>query len=185
MSVRVLCKTKWVSLRGMKTELTGDNEYYYLHEDMCGGKKVAILPYRYKTRMGLHNPKEKYGIEYLLRNEVTPPWGKPPKQFVSSITGGVENDNVIDTAILEMAEEAGYEINRSELKFLDISYGTKAADTVYYLYTIDLTGKEKTIEANGDGSVLETMAECFWSNTIENAVDPLVYVLHYKVRQIL
>ena len=102
MSVRVLCKTKWVSLRGMKTELTGDNEYYYLHEDMCKGKKVAILPYRY------FNDR----VQYLLRNEVTPPWGIPPKQFVSSITGGVEKDDVLGTAVLEVGEESGYEVTR-------------------------------------------------------------------------
>ena len=185
MSVRVLCKTKWVSLMAMKTDMTGDNEYIYSHENRCDGKIVSILPYRYKTRMGIISPHEKYGIEYLLRKEVTPPWGKPPKQFISSITGGVENGDTIGTAVHEIAEEAGYEVDRKDLKFLDISYGSKSSDTVYYLYTVDLSGKEKTLKAKGDGSILETMAECFWSDTIENAVDPLVYVSYYKIQKML
>ena len=183
MKVKVLCKTKWVSLRRMTLPETGVTGYDYLHEDRCGGKIVSILPYRYKTRMGVNNPYEKNGVEYLLRKEVTPPWSMD--QLVSSITGGVENDNTIDTAVHEIAEEAGYEIERSDLKFLDLSYGTKACDTKYYLYTVNLTGKEKTLKADGDGSELEKMAECFWSDTIENAVDPLVYVLHHKIQQIL
>jgi len=175
MIVRVLCKTKWVSLRGMKTKLTGDNEYYYLHEDACKGEKISILPYRYFNN----------GVQYLLRNEVTPPWGTPPKQFVSSITGGVENGDVLETAVLEMAEESGYEVKRKDLKFLDISFGTKSSDTVYYLYTVDLSGLFPTAQAQGDGSVLETMAECFWSDTIKDAVDPLVYVSYYKIQNII
>lgn len=181
MSIKVLCKTKWVSLRQMIDPENGVNGYDYLHEDRCEGKIVAILPYRYKTRMGINSPHEKYGVEYLLRKEVTPPWGM--KQFVSSITGGVEKGDTIGTAVHEMAEESGYEVKRSEMKFLGTSFGTKSSDTVYYLYTVDLTGKEKTLEADGDGSELERMAECYWDDTIENADDPLVYVLHYKLRQ--
>ena len=179
MKIKILCKTDWVSLRRMIDPENGVSGYDYLHEDRCGGKIVAILPYRYEITPGFKTGK----VEYLLRKEVTPPWGM--KQFVSSITGGVENDNAINTAVHEIAEEAGYEIKRSDLKFLDISYGTKASDTKYYLYTVDLTGKKKTLDASGDGSELERMAECFWSDTIENAVDPLVYVLHYKIKEML
>jgi len=175
MSIRVLCKTKWVSLIAMKTELTGDNEYIYSHENRCDGQIVSILPYRYFNN----------GVQYLLRNEVTPPWGKPPKQFVSSITGGVENDGVLETAVHEIAEEAGYEVERKDLIFLDKSFGTKSSDTVYYLYTVDLSGLFPTVKAQGDGSILETMAECFWSDTIKDAVDPLVYVSYYKIQQLL
>ena len=179
MSIEVLYKTKWVSLRRMTLPETGVTGYDYLHEDRCGGKIITILPYRHEITPGFKTGK----VEYLLRNEVTPCWGM--KEKISSITGGVENDNIIETVIHEMAEEAGYEIKRNELRFLDISYGTKSSDTKYYLYTVDLTGKKKTLEADGDGSELEKMAECFWSDTIENAVDPLVYVLYYKIRQTL
>jgi 8-oxo-dGTP pyrophosphatase MutT (NUDIX family) len=175
MKIKILCKTDWVSLRRMIDPENGVNGYDYLHEDRCDGKIVAILPYRYNDS----NDR----VEYLLRKEVTPCWGM--EQKISSITGGVENDNAIDTAIHEIAEEAGYEIKRSDLKFLDLSYGTKSSTTKYYLYTVDLTGKEKTLAADGDGSELEKMAECFWSDTIEDAVDPLVYVLHYRILQTL
>ena len=156
MSIKVLYKTKWVSLRRMILPNKGVNGYDYLHEDRCGGKIVAILPYRYND--------SKDRLEYLLRNEVTPCWSM--KQLVSSITGGVENDDSIGTAVQEIAEEAGYKVKRTDMKFLDVSYGTKSSDTQYYLYTVDLTGKEKTLDAKGDGSRLEAEAECFWSDTI-------------------
>jgi hypothetical protein len=84
-----------------------------------------------------------------------------------------------------MAEEAGYEIKRSDLKYLGNSFGTKSSDTVYYLYTVDLTGKQKTLEADGDGSELERMAECYWDDKIDAADDPLVYVLYHKLLQSL
>jgi len=183
MKIEVLCKTKWLSLRRMIDPENGVHGYDYSHEIRCDGKIVSILPYRYKTRMGVNNPNEKYGVEFLLRKEVTPCWGM--EQKISSITGGVENDDPIETALHEIAEEAGYEVERNEIKFLDISYGIKSSDTKYYLYTVDLTGKEKTLEADGDGSELEKMAECFWSDTIEDAVDPFVYVLHYKILELL
>lgn len=175
MSIRVLCRTKWVSLMAMKTDMTGDNEYIYSHENRCNGEIVSILPYRY------FNDK----VQYLLRKEVTPPWGEPPKQFISSITGGVENNDVLETAVHEIAEEAGYEVMREEMKFLDISYGSKSSDTKYFLYTVDLSGRVHTLHGNGDGSLLETMAECYWSDTIKNAVDPLVYVSYYKIQEML
>jgi len=48
-----------------------------------------------------------------------------------------------------------------------------------------LSGLFPTVQAQGDGSVLETMAECFWSDTIKDAVDPFVYVSYYKIQQLL
>lgn len=179
MEIKVLCKTKWASLRRMIDPKNGVHAYDYLHEESCDGKKVSILPYRYKTRMGINNPHEKYGIEFLLRDEVTPCWGMKP--VISSITGGVEHDDPRETAVMEMAEEAGYEVEKKDLILLDKTFGTKSCDNVYFIFTIDLTGKEKTLDASGDGSELEKKAHCFWSDTIDGAVDPLVYVAYYGI----
>jgi len=169
MKIETLLKTPWVSLRRMIDPDDGITGYDYLHENRCDGKIVAILPYR---RIG-----EK--IEYLLRNEVTPPWGW--RQAVSSITGGVENNDVLGTAIHEVAEEAGYEVYEKEMIPLGTCRGTKSCDTMYYLYTVDLSNKDKTLDGSGDGSELERKAECFWADSIDNAVDPLVYVIKHKL----
>ena len=180
MKIKTLYKTNWVSLRRMIDPDNGVDGYDYLHEDRCDGKIIAILPYRNieSDNFPWNNQKE-----YLLRNEITPCWGM--KSSVSAITGAVEKDDPIDTAIMELAEEAGYEINRNELKFLDISRGTKSSDSIYYLYTVDLTDKEKTLDGSGDGSELERKANCFWSRTIDDAIDPLVYVMHHRVNKII
>ena len=170
MEVQVLQKTKWVSLRRIIDPVNGTDAYDFLHEDRCSGKIVSILPYR-----TLANGNR----EYLLRSEITPPWGW--KAAVSSITGGVEKDDPLETAVMEMAEEAGYEVTRDDMKFLDTSRGTKASDTTYYLYTVDLTDKEKTLSGDGDGSDLEKRAHCYWADSIEDAEDPLLYVLYYKI----
>lgn len=169
MKIKTLCKTDWVSLRKIIDPENGVDGYDYLHEDRCDGKIVSILPYRHFD----------YDIEYLLRKEVTPCWGMGQK--ISSITGGVENDDVLGTAVHEVAEEAGYEIQRTDLQFLGVSYGTKSCDTEYYMYAVDLTNKQQTLSADGDGSELERKAECFWTDRIDEAVDPLVYVMHYQI----
>jgi len=169
MKVETIAKTEWLSLRKMVDPDKGVGGYIYSHEDRCDGIIISILPYRVVD--------EKY--EFLLRNEVTPAWSM--NQSISSITGGLEHGNLRETVVQEMAEEAGYEITKEDLIFLDKTRGTKSSDTIYYIYTVDLTGKEKTLDASGDGSELEKQAECFWSDTIENAVDPFVYVAYYHI----
>ena len=172
METKILYKTDWVSLRRMIDPDNGVDGYDYLHEDRCSGQIVVILPYRTNS-VG--------GREYLLRNEITPCWGM--KSSISSITGGVERNRVIDTVLMELREEAGYEAKPSELIFLDQCHGTKSSDTMYFIYAIDLTKKEKTTDASGDGSELESKADCVWSSTIDGAVDPFVYVAYYHINK--
>ena len=169
----ILYKTEWLSLRKLVDKPNGVNGYIYSHEDRCNGKIISILPFRYKNNQ----------IEFLLRKEITPPWGMESK--ISSITGGVENNKIIPTVIEEMKEEAGYEISQDDLIYLGTFRGTKSSDTLYYLYSVDLTNKNKTLDASGDGSELEKLAECYWDTTIENAVDPFVYVAHYHLMKLL
>jgi len=169
--IKVLYKTDWVSLRRMVDTENGISGYDYLHEDRCNGKIVSILPFTYHQLTGERM--------YLLRKEVTPCWTLIP--VISSITGGVENNDPRETAVHEIAEEAGYEIKKEDLILLDTCFGTKSSDTIYYIYTVNLTTKDKTLKADGDGSELEKKAHCFWSTTIENAFDPLVYVAYYRI----
>lgn len=168
---KILHKTDWVSLRRLVDVENNVEGYDYLHEDRCDGKIVVILPYRYKNNV----------LEFLLRKEVTPCWSM--KQVISSITGGVEDGNVRASAINELAEEAGYEVEKKDLIYMDTSYGTKSCDTSYYIFTTDLTGKQKTLDGYGDGSELEREAICVWSDTIDGARDPLLYTAYYFTQQ--
>ena len=170
--IETLLENKWLSLKIMKYPEKGINGYVFSHETRCNGKIISILPFK-KTPSG--------NYMYLLRKEVTPCWN-PDQQVISSITGGVDNDDISTTVIHEMIEEGGYEITLENIISLGTTYGVKSSDTVYYYFTIDLTGFKRKI-ATGDGSELEKQAECYWSDTISGAVDPLLYTSYYLLQE--
>ena len=146
------------------------NGYEFSHEDRCNGKIIALLPYKEVVDT----------IEILLRNEVTPCWGM--NHVISSITGGLETDDPRDTAIHELKEEAGYDADNKQLISLGTSFGTKSTDSVYYLYSINLTNAEQG-EATTDGSELEKKANCVWCplNKVLDAKDPQVSVMFLRL----
>ena len=170
MTDEVLYKTKWLSLHRIKDDAKGVHGYDYSHEDRCDGQIIAILPYRIVG--GLR--------EYLLRKEITPCWDLD-KQVVSSITGGYEGGDVKDDVIRELDEEAGYTITKEQIKTLGTCRGTKSCDTIYHLFTVDLTNQEKH-NAAGDGSELEAAAKCFWAKDVLGAEDPIVYTMFVRLQ---
>jgi hypothetical protein len=165
--IETMCDGKFISLRKIVDPENHVNGYEFVHETRCDGKIISILPYR----------KEKDTFQILLRKEVTPCWIMN-QQVLSSITGGFEGGDPRDTTILELKEEAGYEAQKQELISLGTCFGTKSSDTIYYLYSIDLTNREKG-EATSDGSDLEKLAHCEWSSVIDivGAKDPLASTL--------
>jgi ADP-ribose pyrophosphatase YjhB (NUDIX family) len=170
--VETLCENEWVSLKKMVYTDVGINGYTYSHETACKGKKVAIMPFRMV-------PESLNPVEILLREEVTPCW-HPTKQMLSSITGGCEDNSTPEQdAVRELSEEAGYDISVEELISLGTMFSIKSADTVYHLYTVDLTGKDMG-EASGDGSELESRACCVWKKSPMGAQDPFVYSMWVK-----
>lgn len=175
--IKKLYSNNWIELREMIYPEKGISGYTYLHEKRCNGKIVSLLPFRYS---GFHGSRN--SLEYLLRSEVTPCWHST-KEFTSSITGGVE-ENILETAVHELKEEAGYSVDKSDLIYLGTCRGTKSSDTIYYLFTVDLTNFEQGV-ATTDGSELEKKAHCYWSSSISNAKDPMVYVSYYKIIQLL
>jgi 8-oxo-dGTP pyrophosphatase MutT (NUDIX family) len=169
MKIEVLCENPWLELRKMVDPDNGVQGYIYSHEKRCNGKILSILPYSIELDGSM---------QFLLRKEVTPCWSMDP--IVSSITGGYEGKDMIEDVIRELKEEAGYDAIPSEIISLGTCRGTKSTDTVFHIYSIDLTGKPKS-RAVGDGSELEAKAHCFWSKTINEAEDPLVYVSYTRL----
>lgn len=154
---KVLHKTDWVSL------LQRDH-YIYAHETRSNGKIVSVLVHD-STRPG----------HYYGRYEWCP--AHCADRLLYSITGGVEHDNPLQTAIDELWEEAGYKANLDEMLFLGDVYPYKAADTIASLYTYDAKGRSPDPNPPGDGSIHETHAYCEWVNeeqVLKTAKDPLL-----------
>lgn len=168
--INTIFKNEWVELRSIE----GDNyKYIYSHEKRCNGKIVGILPFRYGEE----------GVEYMLRNEFTPAWSVNDN-IISSITGGVENDDVINTAIHEIKEEAGYILTERDIIPLGQIRTSKSSDTIYHLFSFNATGMVEYPQ-NGDGSELEKLAYSFWTKDISRSEDALVYTMYYKLHSLL
>ena len=167
--VSTVYSNDWIELKNLVSPNFGIIGYPYLHEKRCQGKIVSILPFRLNT--------EKQKMEFLLRREITPCWGL--EHNTSSITGGFEED-LEDTVVMEMKEETGFDITKDEIIDLGTIQGTKSTDTVYYLYSVNLTGKVKGL-ALTDGSELEKNAYCCWKNSVDESVDPLSYVAYHRL----
>lgn len=172
MSTETIHETKWLSLRQVVAPERGINGYVYSHETRCQGRIVAVLPYRYTPT----------GRQYLVRSEVTPCWSMEPT--LSAITGAWEGRDIADDAVRELWEEAGYVISHRDLIRLGKSYASKSADTIYYLYACDLTGREAH-PAPGDGSHLEAEGSTVWLDldALADVRDPQVAVMALRLQQ--
>jgi len=169
-ATETLYQNDWLSLRIVREPAVGVNGYVYSHESRCQGRIVAVLPFRDVPG----------GREYLLKSEMTPCWSFD--QVVSSITGGYEGGDVEDDAVREMLEETGYAIKRDELIPLGESYASKSSDTVYSLFSVDLTGREQG-EAIGDGTRLESESLALWlsADALASIWDPQVSVMYVRL----
>jgi 8-oxo-dGTP pyrophosphatase MutT (NUDIX family) len=169
-SVDTLCADRWLELRSML--MSDDTSYTFSHEVRCGGRIVAVLPYR---RAG------KDAWEIGVRQEITPCWapfvGQELRPTLSSVTGGFDRgDSPVAAALRELREEAGYIVPLGALKPLGTCFGTKSCDTVYHLFAVDVTGLVPG-EAPGDGSPRDK-APLVWTYLGgREIVDPLVYVM--------
>jgi 8-oxo-dGTP pyrophosphatase MutT (NUDIX family) len=170
MKINTLCDNKWLSLKSIEAPEKHVNGYVFSHETRCNGKIIAILPFR----------KVNTTIEYLLRSEITPCWSFD--FTISSITGGWEGGDPRDTAVLELKEEAGYDVEKSSLISLNTSYGTKSTDTIYYLYSIDLTNVAQGKPTTEDP--LEKLSKCVWLHyhDILFSPDPQVSVMYLRLK---
>lgn len=172
--IKILHDARWLQLRKLEDPRPDVDGYVYSHEVRCQGIIVAVLPVRLAT------DGNQFSIEYLLRNEKTPCWNaEGPTR--SSVTGGYEGGSIAANAARELLEETGYRVEPADLMSLGTCYASKSSDTVYYLYTVDLTGVEAG-EPIGDGSVCEAEATNHWVGLrdIAQCMDPLVSVMHVR-----
>lgn len=161
----------WLALKQLRVPAWGVT-YVYAHEVRCNGKIVAVLPFR---------RNEERRIEFLLRREVTPAWGLDAT--LSAVTGGVEAGELpVQTALRELAEETGYEVEHDDLFPLGTCRGTKACDTQYFLFGVDLTNLSPTYDPPGDGSYLESTATTQWTITACSSKDPVVSTMALRLQ---
>lgn len=170
-----LYTNKWLSLMEVKAPTRGITGYIYSHETRCKGEIVALLPYRIVSN-GVY--------EYLLKNEMTPCWSFD--KTLSAITGGWEGGDIRADAVKELLEETGYEIQKTDLINLGASHASKSSDTVYSLFSVNLTGKTAGVP-QGDGSRIESESEAVWvkPNKLLEILDPQVSVMYLRLKKYL
>jgi len=155
---QVLGGDEWLQLRR-----TPDG-YTYMHELRCNGQIVAILVVR-------HDDAE---LPILGRFERCP--SHHDGFALCAVTGGMEKEQLpSDTALMEIAEETGYNVDKDSLIDLGSVRPSKGADTTAHLFAVDVTGLDRG-EIEGDGSSGEDGAYVEWIS-VKDAIqckDPLL-----------
>lgn len=167
-----LFNNQWISLHKIVDLTKGVKGYVYSHETRCDGKIVAVLPFR----------KTKQGVEYLLKSEMTPCWNIN-KHTLCTITGGIDTGYAKLDAVKEVKEETGYSIDYTELIDLGTSYASKSSDSIYELFSVDLTDKIQG-EATGDGIGIED-GKSAWvrKGKIIACQDPFASVIYTRLQE--
>lgn len=171
----IIFETDWLSVKQ-------DDSYIYSHEKRCNGQIIAVVPYRLVT------PTNFYGLsipykEFLFRKEICPAWDLNGLKK-TCVTGGHDQPLIVQTAVKEILEETGYEVDTRQLVSLGKCQGVKSCDTTYYLFTVNLTDIKPNGDACGDGSVHEKLAENYWAkeNEFVNTDDPIVGMIYTRLK---
>lgn len=160
---------KWISIMTASIKQLGIQDYTYMHHNVANGKTVAVLPFRETDE----------GYEFLLMREIRPMFSSA--HMKCSLTGIDDEATPEDTAVKEIREEAGFEVTKDDLISLGTSLESKASDTIYHIYAVDVTGLEQ-LEATKDGGALEKHASYIWtSNPVEESDDPLIGMMFARV----
>ncbi len=165
--IETVYSNKFVEVQKIIDPENGVNGYFYLHETLGDGV-ISILPFK----------KEKNQVQFLLRKEITPCWSM--SYSISTITGKHDQKTPVLTAVKELKEEAGYEVLSKDMINLGTCRGTKSCDTIFYLFSVDLTDNKEG-KATTDGSELEKNATCIWNSDVSKSIDPLSYVSYYRL----
>ncbi len=170
--VEILHHNEWVSLRAINGDASpAGGPYVYSHETRCGGRIVAVLPYRRVSGTTQ--------LQFLLREEIVPCWS--PEPLLSAITGGWEGGDIADDAVRELHEETGYQVTVGDLVRLDTSHASKSSDTVYSLFAVDLIDVER-------GEQLDDFGTAVWvddDDDLYEIQDPQVFVMLARLKRSL
>lgn len=154
----------WLSLKRI-------GNYVYSSETRSNAKLVAVLIF------DSSKPRQYYG-----RFEDCPSHFDGIK--LCALTGGVEDDDPLSTAIHEIKEESGFTAEITELLNLGTVRSSKSSDTTVYLYAWDAKGKTPE-NPQGDGSAGEIGSYCDWVQERDYAwcKDPLAatLILRFKM----
>jgi 8-oxo-dGTP pyrophosphatase MutT (NUDIX family) len=148
MTDKILHKTDWLTLV--------DRDGYHFVKD-GNGVGVAILPFRALVV----NDEDDEPTEFLARIEPTPSHA-PNQNHLGAITGDQkEGEALIDAAIRELEEEAGFRATREMMIDLGKTYVSKALSTIVQMYAVDVSSLVQ-YTPKGDGSIYEEQAENVW-----------------------
>ena len=141
MEIKTLFENPWVSVRQK-------GRWIYSHFTKSNSETVGILPYRMTDSV----------VEYGVIYETIPCHSYSFSKRPYLITGAVEDNNIMQTMVNEVEEEAGIQIYKQDLRLITRYFPLKHSDCAVYIAIIDVTGLEVK-QAQGDGSEHEKEAE--------------------------
>ena len=143
---KTLYKTPFLAL------VERDGWYYFAQIPGSKGG-VSILLYRRDDELSV-----------LGRYEICP--AHNDGMALTAISGGIEEgDSLLETAVKESYEEAGYKLNASDFVDLGRCNLSTNQDTYVYLFAADVTGLPRH-NAPGDGTRGEIGSYCDWVTPI-------------------
>lgn len=170
-TVKILHKTPWRSLHSISAPRLKGQQFIYLHETYCDGQIVAVLPYR----------SSPYGLQFLVRHEIIPAWDFDIPTLCA-ITGAAHKDSSrAGDAVRELGEETGYHVDWRALYYLGESRGTKAADTTYTLFAVDLTNVPRGVPNQDEGIESEGASVWVTINELAAIPDSQVHVMYVRL----
>jgi len=170
MKKKVLFKNDWLSTYIL-------NGWYVVSEETrCkNGQLVAVLPWRVKNNE----------VQYLARFEENLAHGGEGKfSDVSIITGGCETKDILYHAQEELAEEAGYHVDRDRFRSHGVCKPLKSSMSTMNLFSVRIISKDVRREAKGDGSHGEQGSFCDWVDRrtlIIEGKDPYIHTIMMRM----
>jgi len=152
-----------------------DGWYEFMHDRT--GKIVGLLVFTRLPNRDIEKILGRYEYDHVTGT----------KSVLTSITGGVEEDQTPEEcAVVEMHEEAGFDVAAEDLIPLGTFQPSKAEDTIVHLYAYDATDVEymRRPESISDGTKGEEGARCEWV-AFEDCINANSPVFHVAILRLL
>ena len=155
-----LFENEWLSI------YERDGWYIIADESRCqDGQLIGLLIFTRDIAGNIDKVLGRYEYDHVTGEKGT---------TLTSVTGGVDHGSTpIESALEEMAQEAGYYLTEEDLVPLGTFEPSKAMTTVMHLYGFDATGMEdmRREEAEGDGTEGEDGAFCEWVEMVPDIIN--------------